>query len=151
FFQPSAVMKVTAALVRGLEGFTWERTADLLGVTVAQVQSWIGAGQLRVVDPFVTDRSFEEFCKNHGEKFKALLIDPPTAKWLVSEYGVSEIAASGGSVSRTRKHALVVRTCKCGRKIAGNPYFQHVRACRSAGAAARGDPSNKLEPSSRTL
>jgi len=56
--------------------------------------------------------------------------------------------ANGGDVSPARKHALVIRTCKCGRKIAGNPYFQHVRACRSAGAAARGDPSNKLEPSS---
>ena len=31
-------------------------------------KSWISAGQLRVVDPFVTDRSFEEFCKNHGEE-----------------------------------------------------------------------------------
>ena len=108
-------------------------------------------GRLRVADTFVTDRSFEEFCKNHGEELKASLIDPPTAKWLVSEYGASEIAANGGGVFPARKHALVIRTCKCGRRIAGNPYFQHVRACRSAGAAARGDPSNKLEPSSRTL
>ena len=83
-----------------------------------------------------------------GRRSKASLIDPPTAKWLVSEYGVSEIATNGGSVSRTRKHALVIRTCQCGRKIAGNPYFRHVRACRSAGAAARGDLSNTLEPGS---
>src|ERR1039457_1745962 len=47
---PSAVKRVTAALVRGAEGYTWERAADLLGVTVAQVQSGISAGQLRLVD-----------------------------------------------------------------------------------------------------
>ena len=148
---PSAIERVAAALANGDDAYSWERAANLLGVPVAQVQAWISAGRLRVADTFVTDRSFEEFCKNHGEELKASLIDPPTAKWLVSEYGASEIAANGRVVSPARKHALVIRTCKCGRKIAGNPYFQHVRACRSAGAAARGDPSNKLEPSSRTL
>jgi hypothetical protein len=150
-FDPSTIERIVAALANGDDAYSWERAATLLGVTVAQIQAWIAAGRLRVVDTFVTDRSFEEFCKKHGEEFKELLIDPPTAKWLVSEYGASEIAANGGSVSPTRKHALVIRTCKCGRKIAGNPYFQHVRACRSAGAAARGDPSNKLEPSCRTF
>ena len=150
-FDPSTIERIAAALANGDDAYSWERAANLLGVPVAQIQAWISAGRLRVVDTFVTDRSFEEFCKNHGEELKASLIDPPTAKWLVSEYGASEIAANGGGVSPARKHALVIRTCKCGRKIAGNPYFQHVRACRSAGAAARGDPSNKLEPSSRTL
>jgi hypothetical protein len=103
------------------------------------------------MDTFVTDRSFEEFCKNHGEELKASLIDAPIAKWLVSEYGVSEAAANGGNVSRARKHALVIRTCKCGRKIAGNPYFRHLRACSSAGAAPSGGPSNQMESSSRTF
>ena len=64
---PSTLERVTAALAKGEEGYTWERAADLLGVTVAQVQSWISAGQLRLVDTFVTDRSFEEFCKKHGD------------------------------------------------------------------------------------
>jgi hypothetical protein len=150
-FDSSTLERIATALENGDDAYSWERAANLLGVPVAQIQAWISAGRLRVVDTFVTDRSFEEFCKNHGEELKASLIDPPTAKWLVSEYGASEIAANGGGVSPTRKHALVIRTCKCGRKIAGNPYFQHVRACRSAGAAARGDPSSKLEPSSRTL
>lgn len=128
-FQPSAVMKVTAALVRGVEGFTWERTADLLGVTVAQVQSWISAGQLRVVDPFVTDRSFEEFCKKHGDQLNTARIDSATAKWLVSEYGLPNPGGKGQSLSGPQKHALVVRTCTCQREIAGNAYFKHVKRC----------------------
>src|SRR5271157_73017 len=77
---PSTLERVTAALVKGAEGYTWERAADLLGVTVAQVQSGISAGQLRVVDTFVTDRSFEEFCKKHGDRINMTLIDPATAK-----------------------------------------------------------------------
>ena len=147
----SSTVERIAALANGDGAYSWERAANLLGVPVAQIQAWISAGQLRVVDTFVTDRSFEEFCKNHGEELKASLIDAPIAKWLVSEYGVSEAAANGGNVSRARKHALVIRTCKCGRKIAGNPYFRHLRACSSAGAAPSGSPSNQMESSSRTF
>ena len=128
---PSALERVTAALVKGAEGYTWERAADLLGVTVAQVQSGISAGQLRVVDTFVTDRSFEEFCKKHGDRINMTLIDPATAKWLVSEYGISPSAAHGRSVLRVQKHVLVIRACGCGRKIAGNAYFRHVRVCQT--------------------
>src|SRR5271166_1172959 len=137
---PSTLERVTAALVKGAEGYTWERAADVLGVTVAQVQSSISAGQLRLVDTFVTDRSFEEFCKKHGDRINLTLIDPATAKWLVSEYGVSQSATNGMTVSRVQKHALVIRACHCGRKIAGNAYFRHVRTCRSVAAASAQSP-----------
>src|SRR5208283_1442927 len=132
---PSAIKRIAAALANGNEAYSWERAANLLGVPVPQVQAWISAGQLRVVDTFVTDRSFEEFCKKHSGEINTALMDPPTAKWLVNEYGASEIATKSASVSRARKHALVSRTCTCGRRIAGNPYFQHVKVCRSAVAA----------------
>src|SRR5271157_3858570 len=133
---PSTLERVASALVKGGEGYTWERAADLLGVTVAQIQSSISAGQLRLVDTFVTDRSFEEFCKKHGDRINMTLIDPATAKWLVSEYGVSQSATDGTTVSRVQKHALVTRACHCGRKIAGNAYFRHVRTCQSVAAAS---------------
>src|SRR3974390_2346373 len=104
---PSALERVTAALVKGEVGYTWERAADLLGVTVTQVQSTISAGQLRLVDTFVTDRSFEEFCKKHGDQINMMLIDPATAKWLVSEYGVSQAVSEGMTASGVQKHAMV--------------------------------------------
>src|SRR5271166_3303453 len=137
----SAIERIAAALATSDDAYSWDRAANLLGVPVAQIQAWISAGQLRLVDTFVTDRSFEEFCKKHGEELRDLLIDAPTAKWLVSEYGVSESAVKGLTVSRARKHALVVRTCKCGRKIAGNPYFRHVKVCRITNAADLRDAS----------
>ena len=134
--EPSVHDRVAAALFKGEEGYMWERAADLLGVTVTQVQSWICAGQLRVVDTFVTDRSFEEFCKKHGTEVNTALMDPATAKWLVKEYGVPDSASKDRAVSRAQKHALTIRTCKCGKKIAGNVYFMHIKACSAASGEA---------------
>src|SRR5271157_4363485 len=57
--ESSAIEGIAAALANGDEAYSWERAADLLGVPVARVQAWISASQLRVVDTFVTDRSFE--------------------------------------------------------------------------------------------
>jgi len=128
---PSAVERITAAMAKSEEGYAWERTADLFGVSLAQVETWISNGQLMVVDTFVTDRAFEEFCKKHGDELNLALIDPATAKWLVNEYGVSPSAAHGRTVSRVQKHVLVIRACQCGRKIAGNAYFRHVRICQT--------------------
>ena len=65
------------------------------------MQELISNRQLKLVDLFVTNRAFEEFCKNHGEELKASLIDPPTAKWLANEYGVSEVAANDRRVSES--------------------------------------------------
>jgi hypothetical protein len=122
----SAVEKVTATLSK-LDACPWERAADLLGVAVEQLQAFISNGKLKIVDPFVTERCFEEFCRKHGDQINLSLIDAATAKWLAEEYGVS--SGSECQISRAQKHALVVRTCKCGRKIAGNIFFKHIKYC----------------------
>ena len=103
---PSTIERVIVALLKGDEGYTWERAAELLGVSVTQVQSSISAGQLRLVDTFVTDRSFEEFCKKHGDQINTMLIDPATAEWLISEYGVSQSVADSANVSACSKACL---------------------------------------------
>jgi hypothetical protein len=135
--EPSVRDRVAAALLKGEEGYMWERAADLLGVAVAQVQSWICAGELRVVDTFVTDRSFEEFCNKHGAEINTALMDSATAKWLVREYGVPASSSKNHAVSRAQKHALTIRTCRCGRKIAGNAYFKHIKSCSTATGEAK--------------
>jgi hypothetical protein len=126
---PAAAIAVVPASAE--DPCSWKRAAKILHMEVFDVQRLISAGQLKLVDTFVTDRSFEEFCRKHGNEINMALIDPATRKWLMSEYGVSE-TADGNIVPRAQKHALVVRTCNCGRKIAGNVYFRHVRHCRSA-------------------
>jgi len=138
---PSVLERVAAALTKADDAFSWERAADLLGVALAHIPSLISAGQLKLVDSFVTDRSFEEFCRKHGNEINTSLIDPATVKWLVSEYGVANLAEKNRSVSRAQKHALLVRTCACGRRIAGNAYFRHVRTCQTATTTGLRDAS----------
>ena len=135
--EPPVCDRVAAALLKGDEGYMWERAADLLGVPVAQVQSWISDGQLRVIDTFVTDRAFEEFCKRYGGEINTTLMDPATAKWLVKEYGVPASASKSHAVSRAQKHALTIRTCNCGKKIAGNVYFKHIKSCSATTGKAK--------------
>jgi len=130
--ESSIFEKVLNALAGKCDAYPWERIADLLSVPVLQVQEWISGGQLKVLDTFVTDRSFDEFCKKHGTEINLALIDSATAKWLIKEYGVPSPSADGRNVGRALKHALVVRTCKCGRKIAGNVYFKHVKTCKAS-------------------
>lgn len=126
---PAAAERIATVIATRKEAYTWERVADLLEVDLKQIQSWISAGQLKVIDTFVTDRSFEEFCKRHASDTNLTLIDPATRKWLVKDYGVTD-QFQGEEVSRAQKHALIVRTCKCGRTIAGNVYFRHLKSCK---------------------
>jgi len=122
-----AVLEKTTTMSSKLEACPWERAADVLGISVEQLQALISKGKLKVLDPFVTDRSFEEFCRKHGDQINMSLIDPATTKWLVEEYGVPNSARR--LVSRAQKHALVIRKCRCGKKITGNIYFKHVKRC----------------------
>jgi hypothetical protein len=110
--------------------YSWKRAAKILSLEVVDVQKLISAGQLKLVDTFVSDRAFEDFCKKHSGEINLALIDKRTKQWLVTEYGVSESTAHK-TIPRAQKHALVVRECKCGRKISGNVYFRHVRHCPS--------------------
>ncbi|HWR16853.1 MAG TPA: hypothetical protein VN577_18645 [Terriglobales bacterium] len=114
------------------EGYSWERVASILGVEVEEVQRLICAGILKIVDPFVTDRQFEEFCRKHGNEISLSLLDPATGKWLVNEYGVPQSATRSAVTPRAQKHALSIRACECGKKIAGNAYFRHVKSCEIA-------------------
>ena len=144
----SALERIAVVLASSEDAFSWDRTADFLGLTLPQVQELISSGALKLVDSFVTDRSFEDFCKSHGSEINMALLDPPTAKWLRNEYGVPETATNTVKVSRIQKHALIIRTCVCGKTIAGNPYFRHIRSCRVARADLPTKRPNMLDSSS---
>jgi hypothetical protein len=133
--------RFVAAREKAEGGYSWERAAAILAVEIERIQSLICDGSLRVVDSFVTDRQFEEFCKKHGSEINLALLDRATAKWLVDEYGVPK-PAGGEITAHSQKHVLAVRACKCGKKIAGNAYFRHVKTCEIATSTPTRRPAN---------
>jgi len=65
--------------------FSWKRVAKILNIEVGDVQRLISLGQMKLVDTFVTDRAFEEFCRKYGGTINLALIDASTRKWLITE------------------------------------------------------------------
>jgi hypothetical protein len=65
---PAAVSTIATVTAPRKQAYTWERVADLLGVDLRQVQSWISAGHLKVMDSFVTDRHLKSSKKSTHPK-----------------------------------------------------------------------------------
>jgi hypothetical protein len=146
-----AVSRIGAVTATRREAYTWERVADLLEVDLKQVQNWISVGHLKLRDTFVTDRSFEEFCRKYASETNLTLIDLATRKWLIAEYGLSADQSNGGNIPRAQKHALTVRTCRCGRAIAGNVYFRHLKSCKVAARQSVRAPVYEFNPAGKTV
>src|SRR5579863_6885777 len=125
---PSCVSARIAVTNLAMAPYSWKRAAKILNLEVEGVQKLISAGRLKLVDTFVTDRAFEEFCKRNGNVINMALLDSSTRKWLVNEYGVPD-CFEYKTIPRAQKHALVLRACRCGRRIAGNVYFRHLKHC----------------------
>jgi hypothetical protein len=71
---PTAVFESTAVTNLRQHPCSRKRAARILNVEVADVQRLVSAGQLKLVDTFVTDRAFEEFCRKHGTTINIALI-----------------------------------------------------------------------------
>jgi hypothetical protein len=150
---PAVTERFTDTRQHNHEGYSTDRAAEILGVSMERIQALICHGQLKIVDPFVTDRHFEEFCSKHSEELNLALMDAATVQWLVKEYGIHPPGDTKGlALARVQKHVLTIRTCQCGREIAGNAYFRHAKACPSTRlSTTRSRPPSGAAPEAQLL
>jgi hypothetical protein len=93
-------------------GYSWGSAAKLLGVDVGQVREAIVEGKLKIVDGFVTERAFQDFCRLRGSELNSALLGNEIRDWLVEGYSLPVDADAGAStIPGNQKHALVTRRC----------------------------------------
>ena len=116
---------------KNANGYSWGSTAKLLGVDVGEVREWIAEGKLKIVDGFVTERAFQDFCEKHGSELNSALLGSEVRDWLVEGYSLPVHAdAAASNIPGNQKHALVTRRCPgCRRPMRGNIFFRHIKNC----------------------
>jgi hypothetical protein len=116
---------------KGPTAYSWGSAARLLGVSMEQLRVRIRKGELKMVDGFVTERAFQDFCSKCGPELNGILLDDEVRHWLADGYRLDlPTEKDARSVPPCEKHALVARECpKCRRHIRGNVFFRHVKNC----------------------
>jgi hypothetical protein len=133
---PSAEDQVLGAqrmkLRRGPRAYSWGSAGKFLGVSVDQVRTWIAKGDLKIVDGFVTERAFQDFCNKCGTQLNSGLLGKQVRDWLADGYTLRLPAGKDTlSVPPCERHALVTRQCpRCQRRMGGNVFFKHVKTCK---------------------
>jgi hypothetical protein len=127
-----AVEGIPQKLCNNGNGYSWGSAAKLLGVDVGQLREWIVEGKLKIVDGFVTERAFHDFCKSRGSELNPILLGKEVCDWLAEGYSLPVNGETVPlSVPGTQKHALIIRRCPgCRRPMRGNIFFRHIRSCR---------------------
>jgi hypothetical protein len=127
--EQAAVTSAPQKFRKNANGCSWGSAAKLLSVDVGQIREWIVEGRLKIVDGFVTERAFQDFCKKYGAELNSGLLGKDVRDWLVEGYSLPDAGAS--SIPGNQKHALVTRRCPgCRRPMRGNIFFRHIKTCR---------------------
>lgn len=127
----AALEGVPQTLRKDCSGYSWGSAAKLLGIDVGQVREWIVEGKLKIVDGFVTERAFQDFCKKRGSELNSALLGSEVRDWLVDGYSLPVCDETlPTQVPGNQKHALVTRRCQgCRRSMRGNIFFRHIKTC----------------------
>ncbi len=113
----------------------WVETANSLGVPIETVQNLIARGALKLYDPRITEKSLENLCRRHGSIINDSFLSRETRNWLgdILHFAPLTDKPAGERLRPFRKHAELLRQCKCGRAIRGNVFFRHIKKCASTG------------------
>ena len=114
--------------------YSWGSAAKFLSVDLEQVRQWIISGELKIVDGFVTERAFQDFCSKRGSELNGLLLGDEIRDWLVEGYSLPAATENGTPpMPGNQKHALITRRCPgCRRLMRGNIFFRHIKNCKGS-------------------
>src|SRR6266404_4382266 len=73
-------------LRKGPNAYSWGSAVRLLGVSTEEVQAWIVEGKLKIMDGFVTERAFQDFCRKCGAELNCVLLGDEIRDWLADGY-----------------------------------------------------------------
>ena len=127
------------------DGYKQLEVSGDLGVSPATVRRWMVLGWLNLRGRRITDRSFRQFCREHGSEINFDNLSKDMKSWLTDEMGLTRdpSAAVPDKWYSIRKHALRTKSCpRCGREIRGNAYYRHIKACRGKAAHVPGRPES---------
>jgi len=115
------------------DGYTQAALSRDLGVSPATVRRWVKMDWLKLRGRWITDKSFQEFCREHGSEIDIDKLGKEMKVWLRDEMGLirNPRVQAPDKWLAIRKHACRTRSCaRCGRQIRGNAYYRHVKTCR---------------------
>jgi hypothetical protein len=87
-----------------VDGYSRTQAANILNVTLQQIRALLAKGRLKVIDPFVTERSLRSFFKSRAGELNWTLMDSSTVDRLTEKYRIKtrplKASAIRGQTSR---------------------------------------------------
>jgi transcriptional regulator with XRE-family HTH domain len=132
----------TGQSARFQDGYTQMQLAEALHVSRRKVRQWIRSGWLALYEGRVKDRSLKSFLDGHSNEIDADRLERDVKFWL-GDLGFHPDAAHSCRWISERKQSLKLHVCgRCGRKVYGNSFHRHRRACAKKALAATYETDN---------
>jgi len=125
------------------DGYTQTELAEALHVSPRKVRGWVRLGWLTLYQDRIKDRSLVRFLEGHSDEIDAKRLESDVRLWLL-DLGFHEDATHSVRWFRDRKQSMRVRICeRCGRKVHGNAFYRHLKACAKNGTCITKDTDNR--------
>jgi len=119
------------------DGYTQAQLAEALHLSRRKVRQWVRLGWLTLYQGRVIDRSIRRFLEGHSDEIDTRRLESDVRIWL-EDLGFRADAAHSSLWFTKRKQSLKLHVCdRCGRKVYGNSFHRHLRACAKKAAATK--------------
>jgi hypothetical protein len=118
------------------DGYTQLQLAEALHISRRKVRQWVRLGWLTLYQGRVKDRSLKRFLEGHSDEIDPTRLESDLRLWLRG-LGLREGATHSLQWFGKRKQSLKAHVCdRCGRKVYGNSFPRHLKACAKRAATA---------------